>query len=113
MRLPRCELSGLRREPQALARAWARTAQRWWRINIEWLAAAARDKGPEYAARQFLQEFFYDENRPWLGRVIADLAEKPKPELLHPPMLRVYGWTGRLAPGLVLWLLRLTGAKRR
>jgi short-subunit dehydrogenase len=47
------------------------------------------------------------------GRVIADLAEKPRPELLHPLMLRVHGWTFRLTPGLVLWLLRVTGAKRR
>ena len=46
------------------------------------------------------------------GRVIADLAEKPRAELLHPLMLRVYGWTFRLTPGLVLWLLRVTGAKR-
>jgi short-subunit dehydrogenase len=46
------------------------------------------------------------------GRVIADLAEKPRPELLYPLMLRVYGWTFRLTPGLVLWLLRVTGAKR-
>ena len=47
------------------------------------------------------------------GRVIADLAEKPRPELLHPPMLRAQGWMYRLTPGLVLWLLRATGAKRR
>jgi hypothetical protein len=44
--------------------------------------------------------------------VLADLAEKPRPELLHPLMLRVYGWTFRLTPGLVLWLLRVTGARR-
>ena len=47
------------------------------------------------------------------GRVIADLAEKPRPELLHPSMLRAQGWMYRLTPGLVLWLLRATGAKRR
>lgn len=47
------------------------------------------------------------------GRVIARLAERPRRELLHPFMLRLYGWSYRLAPPLVLWLLRLTGAKRR
>ena len=45
--------------------------------------------------------------------MIADLAEKPRPELLDPSMLRAQGWTFRLTPGLVLWLLRATGAKRR
>lgn len=47
------------------------------------------------------------------GRVIARLAENPMRELLHPFMLRLFGWTYRVAPALVLWLLRLTGAKRR
>lgn len=47
------------------------------------------------------------------GRVIAQTAEKPRPELLYPFALRVYGWCFRVAPGLLLWLLRLTGAKRR
>ena len=47
------------------------------------------------------------------GRVVADLAEKPRSELLHPSMLRAYGWAFRLTPGLVLWLLRATGARRR
>jgi short-subunit dehydrogenase len=47
------------------------------------------------------------------GRVIAQLAEKPRRELLLPFMLRLFGWTYRVAPALVLWLLRLTGAKRR
>jgi hypothetical protein len=44
--------------------------------------------------------------------VVADLAEKPRPELLHPVMLRAQGWMSRLTPGLVLWLLRVAGAKR-
>ncbi len=46
------------------------------------------------------------------GRVIAQLAVKPKREILYPFMLRLYAWTYRIMPGLVLWLLRLTGAKR-
>jgi short-subunit dehydrogenase len=46
------------------------------------------------------------------GRIIADLAEKPRPEVLHPLALRLYGWSFRVTPGLVRWLLRLTGAKR-
>jgi short-subunit dehydrogenase len=46
------------------------------------------------------------------GRVIAHLAERPRRELLYPFMLRIYGWTYRLMPGVVRWLLRFTGAKR-
>lgn len=46
------------------------------------------------------------------GRVIARLAEHPRRELLYPFMLRFYGWNYRVAPALVLWLLRHTGAKR-
>lgn len=47
------------------------------------------------------------------GRVIAKLAEHPRRELLYPFMLRLYGWAYWLAPVLVRWLLRVTGAKRR
>jgi uncharacterized protein len=47
------------------------------------------------------------------GRVIAQLAEHPRHELVHPFMLRLYGWNYRLAPGLVLWLLRATSPKPR
>jgi hypothetical protein len=47
------------------------------------------------------------------GRVIARIAEAPKREVMYPLMLRAYGWSFRVFPGLVLWLLRLTGAKRR
>jgi uncharacterized protein len=47
------------------------------------------------------------------GRVIARLAECPKRELLYPYTLRLYGWSYRLAPLLVLWLIRITGAKRQ
>jgi uncharacterized protein len=46
------------------------------------------------------------------GRVIADLAARPRRELLYPFMLRLYGWTYRALPALVLWLLRITGPKR-
>jgi short-subunit dehydrogenase len=46
------------------------------------------------------------------GRVIAQLADHPKRELLYPFMLRFYGWSYRVAPAFVLWLLRFTGAKR-
>jgi hypothetical protein len=60
-------------DPAALERAWAETSRRWWRTNIEWLASAAKEKGPEYAARHFLQEFFYDENNPWVRRMIGEV----------------------------------------
>jgi short-subunit dehydrogenase len=46
------------------------------------------------------------------GRVIAQLAERPKRELLYPFMLRFYGWNYRVAPAIVRLILRLTGAKR-
>lgn len=46
------------------------------------------------------------------GRVIAQLADHPKRELLYPFMLRFYGWNYRVLPRLVLWLLRITGSKR-
>ncbi len=46
------------------------------------------------------------------GRVIAELAEKPKREIIYPFMLRLYVRIYRIMPGLVLWLLRLTGANR-
>jgi short-subunit dehydrogenase len=47
------------------------------------------------------------------GRVIAEIAERPQPELLYPLALRLYGWSFHVAPGLVRWLLRITGTKRR
>jgi NAD(P)-dependent dehydrogenase (short-subunit alcohol dehydrogenase family) len=47
------------------------------------------------------------------GRVIARLAENPRRELLYPFMLRLFGWTYRVMPGLVSWSLRRTSAKRR
>ncbi len=41
------------------------------------------------------------------GRIIAELAERPRPESLHPGVLRLYALAGRMAPGAVRWLLRL------
>lgn len=46
------------------------------------------------------------------GRMVAQLVEHPKRELIYPFMLRLYSWNYRVAPALVLWLLRITGAKR-
>lgn len=63
-------------DPAAIERAWTRTARRWWRINIQWLANVAREKGPEYAACQFLQEFFYDENVPWVARMTGQILRQ-------------------------------------
>ena len=45
------------------------------------------------------------------GRVIARLAARPRRELLYPFMLRCYGWSHRVAPGLVAWLLRISGSR--
>jgi uncharacterized protein len=47
------------------------------------------------------------------GRVIARLAENPRRELLYPFMLRLFGWSWRVTPGLVSWALRRTSARRR
>jgi NAD(P)-dependent dehydrogenase (short-subunit alcohol dehydrogenase family) len=47
------------------------------------------------------------------GRVIAQLAESPRRELLYPFMLRLFGWSFRIMPRFVLWSLRRTSAKRR
>ncbi len=46
------------------------------------------------------------------GRVIADVATRPRRETIRPFMLRVYYWNNRVAPWLVGWLLRVTGAQR-
>ena len=46
------------------------------------------------------------------GRMIAHLAEHPKRDTLHPFMLRFYGWTYRVAPTVVRWVVRRTGKRR-
>ena len=46
------------------------------------------------------------------GRVIAQLAEKPRRETIYPGMLRFFTWIHWMAPAVVRWLLRLTGANR-
>jgi short-subunit dehydrogenase len=46
------------------------------------------------------------------GRVIARLAERPRRELIHPLMLRLFAMTHRFAPGLVAMAGR-AGARRR
>jgi hypothetical protein len=67
-------------DPAVLERAWGQTSRRWWRINIEWLAQAVRQKGPQYAAAQFLQEFFYEENALWVGRMIGEVRRQMPPK---------------------------------
>ncbi len=46
------------------------------------------------------------------GKLIARLAARPRRQVFSPFMLRVYYWTYRLAPSLVMACVRLTGAKR-
>lgn len=46
------------------------------------------------------------------GRVIAKLAWRPRREVIHPFMLRLYVWSHRLAPGLVRFVLRAGGPGR-
>lgn len=45
--------------------------------------------------------------------VIVDVARRPRAEVVHPFLLRVYRWQSRLTPGLVRWLLWRTGDRRR
>jgi NAD(P)-dependent dehydrogenase (short-subunit alcohol dehydrogenase family) len=47
------------------------------------------------------------------AQVITDLAERPRPEVVHPFMLRLYRWQHRVMPGVVRWVLWRTGARRR
>jgi len=46
------------------------------------------------------------------GRIIADLAEHPKSQVIHPFMLRLFYWNHLILPGVVSWLLRITGHRR-
>jgi short-subunit dehydrogenase len=46
------------------------------------------------------------------GRVIAEVAEHPKSQVVHPLLLRLYYWAYLIVPAFVLWLLRLTGYQR-
>ncbi len=68
-------------DPEALDRAWLQTARRYVRINVEWLTETLHNKGMDYAATEFMQRFFYDENLPWLGRAIEDLVSQLPPRL--------------------------------
>lgn len=47
------------------------------------------------------------------GKLIARVAQRPRRQVLHPFMLRLYGWSHALVPALPRWLLRVTGPKRR
>ena len=65
------------------------------------------------------------ERRPAIGRivpvatapecaeVILRTIDRPRAEVLHPPMLRLLLAVHRIAPLLTRWLLRASGAKRR
>jgi uncharacterized protein len=47
------------------------------------------------------------------GRLIARVAAKPRRDVFAPFLLRVYAWSNRLAPSVVRWLVRITGARRQ
>ncbi len=47
------------------------------------------------------------------GRTIAQLATRPRREVISPGMLRLFVWIHWAVPSLVLWLLRVTGAGRQ
>jgi uncharacterized protein len=65
-----------------------------------------REKLPKIA--QTIRKLTSDE----CGRLIARLAAKPRRDVFAPFMLRLYAWSNRLAPSLVRWLVRITGARR-
>ena len=46
------------------------------------------------------------------AKVIARVARKPRQQVFYPFMLRMFAWNYALAPWLVRWLMRRTGAKR-
>jgi hypothetical protein len=46
------------------------------------------------------------------ARLLADVAESPRRQTIHPPMLRLYHWSNLAAPWLTRWLMRVTDAKR-
>jgi hypothetical protein len=46
------------------------------------------------------------------ARVLVDVANRPRTLVVHPFMLRFYYWNNLVAPWLVRWLLRVTGAQR-
>jgi NADP-dependent 3-hydroxy acid dehydrogenase YdfG len=46
------------------------------------------------------------------ARLIADVAESPRRQVIHPFMLRLYYWSHLVTPWLTSFLLRATGAKR-
>lgn len=72
-------------DPAALRSAWDHTSRRWWQTNLEWLVGAAREHGVDYAASQFLQELFYDENRPWLRHILRQVVAGMPPRAWEGP----------------------------
>lgn len=47
------------------------------------------------------------------ARVVADVAKRSRPEVVHPFMLRLYRWQNQFMPGVVRSVLWRTGARRR
>lgn len=45
------------------------------------------------------------------ARILADLAERPRPEVTAPALLAFYMLSNRLFPGLIRWLLRATAPR--
>ncbi len=46
------------------------------------------------------------------GAIVADVALRPRREVIRPFVLRLFAWSHWLAPRLVEWLVRSTGARR-
>jgi len=46
------------------------------------------------------------------GRILADVAERPRRQGVYPFMLHFYYWSYLVAPWLSRWLMRVTGARR-
>lgn len=78
----------------------------------------------EVATEYFAVNAGARERRPAIGRIVrvataAECAEvilrtleRPRPQVLHPPLLRVLAVVHHLAPAVTRWVLRATGARR-
>lgn len=78
----------------------------------------------EVATEYFAVNAGARERRPAIGRivpvatapecaeVILRTLDRPRPQVLHPPLLRALALIHHLAPAVTRWLLRVTGARR-
>jgi len=73
------QISADLKDPQVIEARWLETARRYLRINISWLVGAVEKRGMDYAATEFMCRLLYDENLPWVKRIVEDLAGQMPP----------------------------------